>query len=86
MAGEAKKQTQVVALLERIDNQLSLAEDSQKEASFALLAGHDFAMWGIDTVIDDLKEPNCTCFERSRNWNTFSGESAAVSVSIMRPN
>ena len=63
VAGEAKTQAQVVALLERIDNQLSLAEDSQKEASFALLAGHDFAMRGIDTVIDDLNEPNGTRFE-----------------------
>jgi len=63
VAGEAKTQTQVVALLERIDNQLSLAEDSQKEASFALLARHDFAMRGIDTVIDDLKEPDGTRFE-----------------------
>lgn len=63
VAGEAKTQAQVVALLERIDNQLSLAEDSQKEASFALLAGHDFAMRSIDTVIDDLNEPNGTRFE-----------------------
>ncbi|NVZ80986.1 DUF262 domain-containing protein [Pseudomonas yamanorum] len=63
VAGEAKTQAQVVTLMERIDNQLSLAEDSQKEASFALLAGHDFAMRGIDTVIDDLKEPNGTRFE-----------------------
>lgn len=63
VAGEAKTQTQVVALLERIDNQLSLAECSQKEASFALLVGHDFAIRAVDTVIGDLKEPNGTRFE-----------------------
>ena len=63
VAGEAIPQAKVVALLERIDNQLSLAEDSQKDASFALLTGYEFAMRGIDNVIEVLKKPNGTRFE-----------------------
>lgn len=63
VAGDVVRKGDVVALLERIDNQLSLAEDSQKEASFALLVGNDFAKSDIAAVIDYLKEPAGTRFE-----------------------
>ncbi|HFN4058519.1 TPA: DUF262 domain-containing protein [Pseudomonas aeruginosa] len=63
VAGEAKTQAQVLRLLERIDNQLSLAEESQKEASFALLNGDEVAMRSIESVIEELEEPSGTRFE-----------------------
>jgi hypothetical protein len=61
--GAATTQAQVVALLEGIDNQLSLAEQSQKEASFELLAGNELEVLDIDSVIDDLNRPHGTRFE-----------------------
>src|SRR5690606_32267959 len=63
VAGEAKTQVQVLKLLERIDNQLSLAEESQKEASFALLNDDEVAMRSIENLIEELEEPNGTRFE-----------------------
>lgn len=63
VACDKMKQTQVLSLLEYIDNQLSLAEKSQKEASFALLTGEDFTTKSIDNIIEDLKKPNGTRFE-----------------------
>lgn len=63
VVGKAKTQVRVVALLERIDNELSLAEVSQKEASFALLSGDRPAMRDIAGVLKDLKVPQGTRFE-----------------------
>ncbi|MFJ4375112.1 DUF262 domain-containing protein [Pseudomonas japonica] len=63
VAGKARTQAQVLKLLERIDNQLSLAGESQKEASFKLLNGDTVAMRGIDSVIADLNKPGGTRFE-----------------------
>ena len=63
VAGEAKKQDQVLKLLERIDNQLSLAIVSQREASFAILSGDEVSMRSIGSVIEELKEPSGTRFE-----------------------
>lgn len=63
VGGEAKTPGQVLKLLEHIDNKLSLAEESQKEASFALLNGDEVAMRSIDNVIEELEEPSGTRFE-----------------------
>ncbi len=53
----------VVALLEKIDNRMSLAEDTQKEASFALLESMDIKTSSIDSVCAELREAHGTAFE-----------------------
>ncbi|WP_210558308.1 MULTISPECIES: DUF262 domain-containing protein [unclassified Pseudomonas] len=63
IAGEANSTAQVQALLERIDNQLSLADVSQKAASFDLLSGTRPAMRDIADVVAHLKVPQGTRFE-----------------------
>ncbi|PHN42229.1 MULTISPECIES: DUF262 domain-containing protein [Pseudomonas] len=63
VAGKAKTPARVLVLLERIDNELSLAEESQKEASFALLSGERPVMRDIGGVLEDLKVPQGTRFE-----------------------
>lgn len=56
---------QVDALLERIDNQLSIVPESstQKTASFALLSGDCASTTDLSNKIGYLKEPNGTGFE-----------------------
>ncbi|WP_223507653.1 DUF262 domain-containing protein [Pseudomonas sp. BF-B-25] len=63
VAGTARTQARVVALLERIDNELSLAEDSQKDASFMLLMGDRPAQRDIGSILEDLNVPQGTRFE-----------------------
>jgi hypothetical protein len=53
----------VEKLLERIDNQLSLALKTQKEASFSLLSEGCQSMRSIESVCKELKEPRGTSFE-----------------------
>ncbi|OXT66074.1 hypothetical protein CF344_17780 [Pseudomonas aeruginosa] len=53
----------VQALLEDIDNELSLADVTQKEASFSLLCGESPIMRDIADVLSNLKEPGGTRFE-----------------------
>lgn len=53
----------VEALLERIDNQLSLAHETQKDASFALLGGDCHSLRSISSVCEYLREPKGTGFE-----------------------
>ncbi|RZO10707.1 DUF262 domain-containing protein [Pseudomonas moorei] len=63
IAGEANETALVQTLLESIDNQLSLADDSQKVASFDLLSGARPAMREIADVLANLKVPQGTRFE-----------------------
>ncbi|MBN7735636.1 DUF262 domain-containing protein, partial [Klebsiella pneumoniae] len=57
------KEHQVLALLEQIDNQLSLTEMTQKEASYRLLSNDTAEPVSIATTVSHLKEPNGTGFE-----------------------
>jgi len=57
------KEHQVLALLEQIDNQLSLTEMTQKEASYRLLSSDTAEPVSITTTVAYLKEPNGTSFE-----------------------
>ncbi|WP_158226586.1 DUF262 domain-containing protein [Pseudomonas congelans] len=57
------KEHQVLALLEQIDNQLSLTEMTQKEASYRLLSSDTAEPVSIATTLAYLKEPNGTSFE-----------------------
>lgn len=50
-------------LLEWIDNSLSLADSTQKAASFALLADEDVPGVPVTTVLETLREPRGTRFE-----------------------
>jgi hypothetical protein len=59
--GQAEPDT--LELLEDIDNRLSLATSTQKEASFALLQGRDIAQLGIDEICSYLRQPKSTAFE-----------------------
>lgn len=63
IAGKASSIGQVQMLLEQIDNQLSLSEDSQKLASFKLLSETYPAMRSITAVLAELKVPQGTRFE-----------------------
>ena len=54
---------EVERLLERIDNQLSLAQETQKEASYSLLSEGCQSMRSIDSVCEELREPRGTGFE-----------------------
>lgn len=63
VASKPNSPVRVQALLERIDNQLSLAEVTQKEASFSLLCGESPAMRDIADVLDYLRQPEGTRFE-----------------------
>jgi len=54
---------QVLALLEQIDNQLSLTEMTQKEASYRLLSSDTAEPVSIATTVAYLKEANGTSFE-----------------------
>ncbi|MEX0165945.1 DUF262 domain-containing protein [Pseudomonas brassicacearum] len=54
---------QVLALLEQIDNQLSLTEMTQKEASYRLLSSDTAEPVSISTTVAYLKEANGTSFE-----------------------
>ncbi|WP_338474836.1 DUF262 domain-containing HNH endonuclease family protein [Pseudomonas khavaziana] len=54
---------QVLALLEQIDNQLSLTEMTQKEASYRLLSSDTAEPVPIATTVAYLKKPNGTSFE-----------------------
>ncbi|MFH0259380.1 DUF262 domain-containing protein [Vibrio barjaei] len=61
ISGDLKQESDALALLERIDNQMSLSNETQKEASFALAAG---------------KQPNCkTWLEQSDYFNNSLGTS-----------
>lgn len=53
----------VLDIMERIDNQLSLAEASQKQASFELLSGDVSAQRSVAAIIEYLKTPCGTKFE-----------------------
>lgn len=57
------KDYQVLALLEQIDNQLSLTELTQKEASYLLLSSDTAEPVSISTKMAYLKEANGTSFE-----------------------
>ena len=57
------KDYQVLALLEQIDNQLSLTELTQKEASYLLLSSDAAEPVSISTKVAYLKEANGTSFE-----------------------
>ena len=57
------KEHQVLALLEQIDNQLSLTEMTQKEASYRLLSSDTAEPVSAATTVAYLKEPNGTSFE-----------------------
>lgn len=50
-------------LLERIDNQLSLSLETQKEASFQLLSGSSQRVRSIDEIIGELHASKGTSFE-----------------------
>jgi uncharacterized protein with ParB-like and HNH nuclease domain len=63
VAQKPTERVEVEALLERIDNQLSLAQETQKEASYALLGGDCLSLRGIDSVCRELQEPKGTGFE-----------------------
>lgn len=63
VASKLNTPTQVKSLLERIDNQLSLAEATQKEASFALLCGECPVIRDIKDVLENLRIPQGTHFE-----------------------
>lgn len=57
------KEHQVLALLEQIDNQLSLTEMTQKEASYRLLSSDTAEPESIATKVAYLKEAHGTSFE-----------------------
>jgi hypothetical protein len=57
------KEHQVLAMLEQIDNQLSLTELTQKEASYRLLSSDTAEPVSIATTVAYLKEANGTSFE-----------------------
>lgn len=57
------KEPQVLALLEQIDNQLSITEMTQKEASYRLLSGDIAEPVSIAATLAYLKESNGTSFE-----------------------
>lgn len=59
---KAKNNT-VLDLLEEIDNDLSLATETQKEASFDYLLGQDVPFVSFDDVLNELVEPKGTRFE-----------------------
>lgn len=54
---------QVLSKLEQIDNQLSLAEYTQKEASFDLLVKRETATRDIKWLLEELHQPKGTGFE-----------------------
>lgn len=54
---------EVLAMLERIDNQLSRTEGTQKAASFELLSGDSSSLQGIHSIISGLEAPKGTKFE-----------------------
>ena len=58
-----KPTKQVRELLDSIDNQLSIAEETQKIASYKLLTGKSIAISEIQSVCDDLAIPQGTAFE-----------------------
>jgi len=57
------KRHKVLDLLEEIDNELSLASETQKEASFSYLLGNDVPVISFRDVVDELTEPKGTRFE-----------------------
>lgn len=57
------KEHQVLAWLEQIDNQLSVTEMTQKEASYRLLSSDTAEPVSIATTVAYLKEANGTSFE-----------------------
>jgi hypothetical protein len=57
------KKNQVLELLEEIDNQLSLAQDTQKEASYQYLIGGELKRDSFDTIKRYLRQSKGTRFE-----------------------